>query len=180
MINIIAAIGKNRELGKDNKLLWQIPEDFKRFKDLTSGHVVIMGRKTFESLPEKFRPLPNRVNIVVTRDPKFTISARSYKDGKVIICHSIEEALKNSKLIIQNSKFSILNSKFKDEIFIIGGASIYKQGIKYADKLYLTLVEKEYPDADTFFPDYPEFKKVVFVENHNSGNIKFKFIELEK
>ena len=68
MINIIAAIGKNRELGKDNKLLWHIPEDFKRFKNLTSGHVVIMGRKTYQSLPKKFRPLPNRVNIVVTRN----------------------------------------------------------------------------------------------------------------
>ena len=165
-VSIIAAIGKNRELGKDNKLLWHIPEDFKRFKDLTLGHVVIMGRKTYESLPEKFRPLPNRTNIVVTRDKKVTILKRSYKDSDLIICYSIEEAIKNSKS--------------KNEIFIIGGASIYEQGIKYADKLYLTLVDREYPDADAFFPKYSQFKKVVFEESHNAGDIKFKFIDFIK
>ena len=171
MINIIAAIGKNRELGKENKLLWHISQDFKRFKTLTSGHIVIMGRKTFESLPEKFRPLPNRVNIVVTRDPKFTISARSYKDGKVIVCHSLEEAFRLA---------SLAQGKSSKEVFIIGGASIYKQGIKYANKLYLTLVNQEYPEADAFFPDYSEFKKIIFEENHFSGKIKFKFIDLTK
>ncbi len=173
MINIIAAIGKNRELGKNNKLLWYIPEDFKRFKTLTSGHVVIMGRKTYESLPEKFRPLPNRVNIVVTRDPRFTISARSYKDGKAIICLSMEEAIEKGTAYVKTSTS-------QGEIFIIGGASIYQQGIKYADKLYLTLVNQEYPEADAFFPDYSEFKKKVFEENHRDENYSFKFVELER
>ncbi|MEK7597807.1 MAG: dihydrofolate reductase [Patescibacteria group bacterium] len=166
MISIIAAIGKNRELGKDNKLLWHIPEDFKRFKDLTTGQIVIMGRKTYESLPEKFRPLPNRVNIIVTRDV-------NYKAEGVIICNSIEEAVKNSELRIQNSEL-------KKEVFIIGGASIYEQGIKHADKLYLTLIDKEYPDADAFFPDYSEFKKVVFEEKHQDDKYSYKFIELSK
>ena len=173
MISIIAAIGKNRELGKDNKLLWYIPEDFKKFKDLTSGHVVIMGRKTFESLPEKFRPLPNRVNIVVTRDLNFTISARSYKDGKVIICHSLEEALRLTPLAQGKP---LKNLKSKDEVFIIGGASIYEQGIKYADRLYLTLVDKTYPDADAFFPKYDEFK-VVKEEKHQNKEYAFMFVE---
>jgi len=173
MINIIAAIGKNRELGKNNKLLWYIPEDFKRFKTLTSGHIVIMGRKTYESLPEKFRPLPNRINIIVTRDSRFTISARSYKDGKAIICHSMEEAIEKGTAYVKTSTS-------QGEIFIIGGASVYQQGIKYANKLYLTLIDKEYPEADTFFPDYSEFKKKVFEENHFSGEIKFKFVDLTK
>ncbi len=160
LVSMIAAIGKNRELGKNNRLLWHIPEDFKRFKDLTSGHVVIMGRKTYESLPEKFRPLPNRTNIIVTRDV-------GYKIKDAIVCHSIEEAINLAK-------------KKTSEIFIIGGAQIYDLGIKYADRLYLTLVDKEYPDADAFFPDYSQFKKVITEENHSSGDIKFKFVELIK
>ena len=174
MISIIAAIGKNRELGKDNKLLWHIPEDFKRFKELTSGHVVIMGRKTYESLPEKFRPLPNRINIVVTRNPQVTILERSHKDSnsQIIICNSIEEAIQKAK----SFKLQVTNLK----VFIIGGASVYEQGIKYADKLYLTLVDKEYPDADTFFPDYSEFKKIIVKEDKAQGDLKYKFIELIK
>ena len=166
MISIIAAIGKNRELGKDNKLLWHIPEDFKRFKTLTSGYIVIMGRKTFESIG---KPLPNRVNIVVTRDPKFTISARSYKDGKVIVCHSLEEAFRLA---------SLAQGKPLKKIFIIGGAEIYKQGIQYADKLYLTLVNQEYPEADAFFPDYLEFGKVISEKDGIQGDLVYRFVEL--
>ena len=172
-INIIAAIGKNRELGKDNKLLWHIPEDFKRFKDLTSGYVVIMGRKTYESLPEKFRPLPNRVNIVITRNKNVVEQFIAPKiDGAMnrtttIFCNSIEIALDKAK-------------EFNDEIFIIGGAEIYKQGIKYADKLYLTLVDKEYLDADAFFPEYGEFKLFKLVGEGVEDNLHYKFVELMK
>jgi len=160
MISIIAAIGKNRELGKDNKLLWHISDDFKRFKKLTSGHVVIMGRKTFESIG---KPLLNRINIVVTRN-------RSWTPLGCTVCYSLEEAIEEAKKNLPAGR----------QVFIIGGAEIYKQGLKYADKLYLTLVDKEFPDADAFFPDYSEFKKVVFEENHISGDIKFKFINLTK
>lgn len=163
MISIIAAIGKNRELGKDNKLLWHIPEDAKRFKDLTSGHVVIMGRKTYESLPEKFRPLPNRINIVITKNPSFPVS------DQLIVVGSIEDAIHQAQEKIPSK-----------EIFIIGGASIYEQGIKYADKLYLTLVEKEYPDADTFFPDYSQFKKVVFEKDGIESLLRYKFVDFIK
>ncbi|PIP63668.1 diacylglycerol kinase [Candidatus Roizmanbacteria bacterium CG22_combo_CG10-13_8_21_14_all_34_12] len=162
MISIIAAIGKNRELGKDNKLLWRISQDFKRFKDLTSNHVVIMGRKTYESLPKKFQPLPNRINVVITRN-KNAIKGL-INQTTTIFCNSIETALDKAK-------------EFNNEIFIIGGASIYQQGIKYADKLYLTLVDKEYLEADAFFPEYGEFK-IVKEENHQDEKYKYKFIEL--
>jgi dihydrofolate reductase len=179
MISIIAAIGKNRELGKDNKLLWRIPEDMKRFKDLTLGQVVIMGRKTYESLPKKFRPLPNRINIVISRHPELVSgsqqdvetclpSGRQVRHNiNTIICFSIEQAIDKAK-------------EFNKEIFIIGGASIYSQGLKYADKLYLTLVDKEYPDADVFFPDYKDFGKVKFLSSGFSGNLKYQFIEVLK
>jgi len=156
MISIIAAIGKNRELGKDNKLLWHIPEDFKRFKDLTSEHVVIMGRKTYESLPEKFRPLPNRTNIVISR--RLNESNETNKSNLIYWVNSMEAAFAKA-------------SSSQGEIFIIGGASIYEQGIKYADKLYLTLVEKEFPDADTFFPEYTkQFPKEVSSETLQSSS----------
>lgn len=160
---MIAAIGKNRELGQNNKLLWHIPEDAKRFKDLTEGHAVIMGRKTYESLPEKFRPLPNRTNIVVTRNSTFTTTT-----AQLIVVNSLEAAIEAAKKIE------------KKEIFIIGGAQIYGEGIKYADKLYLTLVDKEYPDADAFFPDYSEFKKIVYEEARMDGKYSYKFIDLGK
>lgn len=165
MISIIAAIGKNRELGKDNKLLWHIPEDFKRFKDLTSGHVVIMGRKTYESLPEKFRPLPNRTNIVISR--RLNESNETNKSNLTYWVNSMEAAFAKA-------------SSSQGEIFVIGGASIYEQGIKYADKLYLTLVEKEFPDADTFFPDYSQFKKIVYEEKHHDDIYSYRFVELER
>lgn len=166
MISIIAAIGKNRELGKDNKLLWHIPEDFKRFKQLTSGHIVIMGRKTFESIG---KPLPNRINIVVTKN-------RSWTPLGCAVCYSMEEAIKKGAAFVPLSG----TSASQREIFIIGGAEIYKQGIVYADKLYLTLVNQKYPDADAFFPDYSEFKRKIFEENHISDGLQFKFIELKK
>ena len=158
---MIAAIGRNRELGKDNKLLWNIPDDMVRFKKLTNGNTVIMGRKTYESLPAKFRPLPNRINIVVTRN-------RAYTSVGCEISNSIEEALRQAQ------------GKPAKEVFIIGGANIYAQGIKYADKLYLTLIDKEFPDADAFFPDYSDFKKIVKEEKKSDGKFIYRFVELEK
>lgn len=167
MISIIAAIGKNRELGARNKLLWHISEDMERFKKLTTGQVVIMGRKTYESIPEKFRPLPNRVNIIVSRSASLDPSATPQDDTKLLFCSSIEDAIAKAK-------------QFNKEIFIIGGAQIYGQSLKYTDKLYLTLVDKEYPDADVFFPDYSLFKNKIKEEERVSEGLKFKFIELVK
>ncbi len=129
MISLIAAIGKNNELGKNNTLLWHMPADMKFFRDTTRGHTVIMGRKTFESLKG---PLPNRKNIVITRD-------KSYISHGVNVVHSLQEALKESGV--------------KDEVFIIGGAEIYKQAMDYADRLYITHIDAEDKKADTFFPE---------------------------
>jgi len=130
MISLIAAIGKNNELGKGNTLLWHMPADMKHFKEVTSLHAVIMGRKTFESIG---RPLPNRRNIVITRDV-------NYKKEGVEIVHSFSEAL---------DSFSSQN----EEMFIIGGADIYKQAMNIADRLYITHVNAEDKDADAFFPE---------------------------
>ncbi len=156
-ISLIAALSENRAIGKNNKLIFRIPEDLKRFKEATSNHPVIMGRKTFESIG---RPLPNRTNIIVTRD-------KNYKAEDCIIVHSLEEA------------FGVAKTNETKEIFVIGGGQIYEQAIKFANKLYLTLVEGSY-EADTFFPDYSEFKKVVFEEPCESSGYKYKFLELER
>ncbi len=157
MESIIAAIGKNRELGRDNKLLWGIPDDLKRFKELTSGHPIIMGRKTFESIG---KPLPNRTNIIVTRDENFK------RDGCVVV-NSIEDAFKKAKALDK-------------EIFVIGGAQIYKQSLPYVKKLYLTLINEE-ADADTFFPPYEEefIKKLAHKERVHNG-IKYQWIDFER
>lgn len=165
MISIIAAIGKNRELGKDNKLLWHIPEDLKHFKEITSGHPVIMGRKTFDSIG---RVLPNRLNIVITRNPVFETLVYKKAKGQLIAVNSLEKAVGEAK-----------RHGEKDEIFIIGGGQIFKQAIGIADKLYLTVIDKEF-DADSFFPDYSMFTKKVFEKEGESGEYKYKFLELER
>lgn len=157
IISIIAAIGRNRELGRDRKLLWNISRDLKRFRELTSGHPVIMGRTTFQSIG---RPLPDRTNIILTRDRNFRAEGCSIK-------HSIRKAIELAK------------SKDKREIFIIGGGQIYEQALKYADKLYLTLVEGNF-EADTFFPDYSEFKKVIYQKEGLDNGYRYKFLELVK
>lgn len=125
IISIIAAIGKNRELGIDNKLIWDIPSDLKFFRKTTSGHTVLMGRKTYESIG---RPLPKRRNIVISRDTEL-------KTENVEVYNNIDEALKN----------------ITEEVFIIGGENIYSQFIDKADKLYITEIEESY-DADAYFP----------------------------
>lgn len=166
IISIIAAIGSNRELGKNNALLWHISEDLKRFKKLTQGHTVIMGRKTYESLPG---PLPDRLNIIVTANPDYSIndSINQSINTKVKVCMSLHEAISYAK------------QKEKNEIFIIGGGEIYRQAIKLSDKLYLTLVEGTY-DADTFFPDYSEFSHEIFRKESEQNGTKFVFLELMK
>lgn len=138
-ISAIAAIGKNRELGTKNQLSWRIPDDFKRVKELTMGHPLIMGRKTHESIG---RALPGRTNIVVTREP-------DYRADGCIVTHSIEEALRTAREIDSQ------------EIFIFGGAEIYKLAMPHTDRLYLTMIDAENPDADAFFPEYADDFKAV-------------------
>lgn len=156
-ISVVAAIGKNRELGKDNKLLWHIPEDMQHFKTITWGHPVIMGRKTFESIG---KPLEGRTNIVITKN-------KNYKPENVLVAHSLEEAI------------SIGESRDEKEIFIIGGGQIYHLALKFADKLYLTVVDGTF-EADTFFPDYSEFKQVLFKREGSYKDHRYTFLELSK
>ncbi len=165
-VSMIAAIGKNRELGKDNKIPWHIPEDAKWFREKTSGHVVIMGRKTYESIGH---PLPNRVNIIVTRDSSYAITG-------AIISHSMKEAVKIAKE--NEPSFAKASAGKASEIFIMGGAQIYEQGIHYADRLYITLIDHAF-DADAFFPEYREFSKKIFEQKGQSGEYNFTFFILE-
>jgi len=157
MISIIVAIGKNRAIGRNNQLLWSIREDMDHFKKITTGHAVVMGEKTFLSIG---KPLSNRKNIVVTKDQNF-------KAEGVEINYSLEELLEKYK-------------KTEEEIFVIGGGQIYTLSLPYADKLYLTVVDDAPEDADTFFPDYSEFKNIVSEENVDNGKYKFTFLELVK
>ncbi len=128
-ISIIVAIAQNNAIGKDNDLLWHISEDLKYFKRITSEHTVIMGRKTFESLP--FKPLPKRKNIVITKDPLFHFQGCE-------VAYSIDEVFE----FCDNEK----------ENFVIGGGAIYEQFLPYAQKLYITHVYKDF-EADIFFPE---------------------------
>jgi len=157
MISMICAIGKKREIGFKNQLLWNLPNDLRRFKEITAGHAVIMGQKTFESIG---KVLSDRKNIILSLDSNLKI------DGAEV----------------SNDFLEVIN-RYKDsdeEVFIIGGASIYKQAILYAQKLYLTLV-KDSPEADVFFPEYQEFKKVVSESEIKEENgIQYKFVELVK
>ena len=143
-IIMIAAMGENRSLGKDNKLLWHLPDDFKRFKQITTGHKIIMGRKTFESFP---KPLPNRYHIIITRNEEYSTD---YPDCKVV--HSLEEALE----LVED----------KEKAFIIGGGEIYTQGLPYADSIELTRVHEHF-EADAFFPEIdPENWELVGETHH--------------
>lgn len=134
IVSLIAAIGRNNELGKKNALLFSLPADMKHFREITTGHVVIMGRKTYESIGN---PLPNRRNIVVTRNTDYT-------QGGIEIAHSLEDAL----ALVQD------DPDWGKEVFIIGGGELYKEAIEIADKLYITRVDAEDIEADTFFPEF--------------------------
>lgn len=134
-ISIIVSVSENWVIGKDNSLLWKLSSDLKRFKELTTNHVVIMGQKTMESLPNKM--LPNRTNIVLTDDPDY-----SFQNG-VIPAFSIDDAIQKAEYYES------------DEIFIIGGGSVYKQFLPLADKLYLTKVHTII-EGDTYFPKIDE------------------------
>jgi len=160
MISISVAVAKNNVIGKDNKLLWHISEDLKRFKGNTSNKKMIMGRKTFESLPGI---LPNREHIVVTRDENFKVDS-----DKVTIVHDLNSLLEKY-------------SKCEDEIFVIGGAEIYKQLLPYTQKIYLTKIDETF-EGDTYFPEinYDEFKtdyvSEQFIDEKNGLN--YTFIDL--
>ena len=162
MLSIIVAKASNDVIGGDNKLLCHISEDLKRFKEITSNHTIIMGRKTFESLP---KVLPNRHHIVITRDKNFKVDSE-----EVTIVNDISDII----------------SKFKDseeEIFVIGGGEIYKALMPYCKKLYLTRVYKDF-EGDTKFPavNYDEWKIVnkSEIKLNEKDNLNYDFIDLER
>ncbi|MBZ9651994.1 dihydrofolate reductase [Psychroflexus montanilacus] len=141
-ITMVAAAAENNALGKNNDLVWHLPDDFKRFKAITSHHHIVLGRKTFESFPKL---LPNRKHIVITRQT-------DYKREGIEVVHSLEEALQSCA--------------GEEEVFIIGGGEIYKQAMPYADKIELTRVHASF-EADAFFPEIDESKwKLVNKEVH--------------
>ena len=140
-VSMIAAVGKNLELGKNNNLIWHFKEDMKFFKDTTMGHTVVMGRKTFESLP---KALPGRKNIVIS-------SNAQYQAQGATVVTSVEEALQ----IADN-----------EEIFVIGGGKIYAEFLPYADKLYLTEINAECADADTYFPQFNKSEYIKEIINY--------------
>lgn len=157
MLSLIAVIGKNRELGKDNALLWHIPGDLPRFKKLTSGHPVIMGKNTYLSIG---RPLPDRTNIVVS-------TSLLTQEG-IHVASNVKDALNIANRAPGSS-----------EIFIIGGGTLYTQTIDKADILYLTIVDAT-AQADTFFPDYSNFKKIISSETQHNGGYTYSYVTLKR
>lgn len=156
MISIIAALDEKRGIGKAGQLPWHISEDLKRFKEITLGHTVIMGRITFDSIG---KPLLNRKNIVIS-------SQLQNLDGAIkdlVFVNSLDEALEIAK----------------GDVFIIGGGQVYAESIEKADKLYLTLVEGDF-NCDTFFPDYSSFQKETFIGAGEENSIRYKFLEFTK
>ena len=154
MITIIAAIAENNALGKDNKLIWHLPDDFKRFKNITSGHYIIMGRKTFESFP---KPLPNRTHVIISRQ-------KNYSQLNCIVVDSLQKAIEACPK--------------NEEVFIVGGGEIYNQSIEIAHKIDITRVHHSF-EADTFFPEIDLTKwKLIFKEFHSKDekhNFDFTF-----
>jgi dihydrofolate reductase len=155
MIKIIVAISKNRVIGDSNKLIWNLPSDLKRFKEITTGHPIVMGRKTFESIG---RPLPNRRNIIITRDEEYEV------EGCEVV-NSIDEAL-----LLTGS-----------DCFIIGGGEIYKQTLHIAEQIYMTIVDEEFL-GDTQFPEltnswYVSKKEDFLSDDKNPYNYSFIFYE---
>ncbi|MCU7619239.1 dihydrofolate reductase [Chryseobacterium sp. PBS4-4] len=160
MTTIVVAMGEKNEIGADNQLLWHLPKDLKHFKDITSGHPIIMGRKTYESIG---KALPNRTNIVISRKKNW------FEEG-ILIVGSIKEAVKFAKKIDEN-------------IFIIGGGNVYEQTMEIADRLEVTLVKAELK-ADTFFPKIDSkiwrLSEEVFHEKDEKNQYDFSFQSYEK
>lgn len=152
MIHLIAAVAQNNAIGKDNDLLWHIPNDLKRFKKITLNHPIIMGRKTFESFGGK--PLPKRHHIIIS-------SVDRENTEQITWVKSLEDAISAAK-------------KIDEDIYIIGGGSIYKQAIPFAEQLDLTIVHKDF-EGDTFFPDIPNNFKCIEDEKVWDENLQFSY-----
>jgi dihydrofolate reductase len=157
-ISLIVAIAQNGAIGQAGNLPWKIPEDMRYFKETTLNHVVIMGHKTFLSMNSRL--LPNRTNIILTH--------QAIKIPGAIVCHSMEDSLAAAREIEEK------------EIFVIGGGNIFQQFMPLAERIYLTKVFKDYPEADTFFPDYSQFNQVISQRPSHDDNYKYEFVVLER
>lgn len=170
MISIIVAIAENNAIGKDNKLIYWLPNDLKRFKTLTTGNTIIMGRRTFESLPKG--ALPNRRNIVLSRTGK----AKDFPGAKLF--SSLESALSDC------DRRKAEGDDQSRDIFIIGGASVYKESLKLVDRLCLTYIYNTPTEADTFFPDFDSSEwQETFREEHETDekhSERYAFVNLER
>lgn len=154
---MIVAVDEARAIGKNNQLLWFIPADLKRFKEITTGHAVIMGENTYRSIG---KPLPNRTNVVVTLN-------RDFHPEGCLVAYSLDHALR------------VARQHETEEIFIIGGASIYAQFLPMTERLYLTLVHGKH-EADTFFPDYSAFSKIISQEEGENDQYRYTYYILER
>ncbi len=159
VLSIIAALGlRTRAIGRDNALLWHVPGDLPRFKALTVGHPIIMGSKTFESIGH---PLPDRTNLVLTTDP-------AWSHQGVVACSTLEDALMNAR------------ATGTDEVFVIGGGTVYAQTINIADRLYLTLIDDD-TEGDVYFPDYTRLPlSETFREEHTETLPRFTWTTFER
>lgn len=157
-IAIIVALSENNVIAKDGKIPWHIPEDMSRFRDLTIPHPVIMGRKTYESLPAKFKPLPQRTNIVVTRDP-------TYKQENIIVVNDVKTALETARNLDNLS-------------FVIGGGEIYQQSLIYATKMYLTRIHQKIEGEDLTF--FPEINLEEWEETNRIDKEDYSFIDYKR
>lgn len=154
-ISMIAAMGQNRVIGKDNDIPWHLPDDFQYFKKTTEGHYVLMGRKNYESLPHKFKPLPNRPNVVITRNA-------DYEAPDTEVVTSLEDAIE------------IARKNKEEEVFIIGGGEIYKLGLAHADRIYLTEINGAF-EGQTIFPEFDKNKWKEVSRIHHSTDERHKY-----
>lgn len=163
-LSIIVAVAENNVIGKDNDLVWNLPDDMKYFMNTTQGHHVIMGRKNYESIPSKYRPLPGRINIVITHQ-------ENYKAPGCTVVHSLDEAIASC------------NGSVQTEVFVIGGGQIYQMALKRAAMLYITEV-KTAVDGDAFFPDFDKSKYEEVSRVHHPADSKhlfaFDFVKYRK
>ena len=171
MISIIAAVGKGLELGYKGDLVWRLPEDLKYFKEVTKGHTVLMGYNTFMSLPKL---LPGRKHVVLTREPE---KLAALADEKGFSGAERPEVVGITELFEFVDKYKGTS----EELFIIGGGSVYKQLISMADKLYLTEISADFPEADVYFPDFDksEYNRVKIGEGNEDG-LNYEFIRYVK
>lgn len=159
-------MAKNRVIGANNKLPWHLPEDLKFFKEKTKGHVMIMGRKTFESLG---KPLPHRFHIVITRQDSY-----KFEDPTVQVVHDLNTAVELAHMLTTKYK-----AKFGDEVFVVGGGEIYKQSLEVIDRIYLTVIEKEF-SGDAKFPEFSENDFKLVSEDKRTEPMPYSFRTYER